>query len=172
MKLKRLLLLLCTLLTSAGPAVAAETPTEQEVRAALLFNFLKFTEWPAAAAGDPAIRICVATGDPAQFAAIEALRHHRMRNKPVTVVRIGRQADCDVLYVDSQPRWKEMIAGKHVAGHVLTIGAHAGFVADGGMIEISMQEGSPRFDINQAAAKRADLRFYPQLLRLARRVVE
>jgi hypothetical protein len=54
----------------------------------------------------------------------------------------------------------------------LTISGYAGFVADGGMIEIVLQQGGTRFDINLGEAKRAGLRLYPQLLKLARRIVE
>ena len=175
MPLKRMFLLLFALLAPAArglaPAVAAETASEQALRAALVFNFIKFTEWPAAAAGDPQLRVCVATSDPAQIAALEALDERRVRGIPLAAVRFHRQADCGVIYVDSSQRWNE-IAEKRAAGRALTIGGYPGFVADGGMIEISLQEGGARFDINLLEARRAGLRIYPQLLRLARRVVE
>lgn len=162
---------LFALLAPAAPVLALETASEQAVRAALLFNFIKFTEWPAAAVGDPQLRVCIATSDPAQIAAIEALDERRVRGKPLAAVRFSRQDDCGVIYVDSRQRWIE-IAARHTTGSALTIGGYSGFVADGGMIEISLQDGRARFDINLPEAKHAGLRLYPQLLRLARRVVE
>lgn len=157
--------------TARAPALAEEAVSEQAVRAALVFNFIKFTEWPANPAGDGLLRVCIATSDPAQIAAIEALGERRVRGMPLTAVRFRRQADCGVIYVDSSQRWSD-VGDRRGLGTALTIGGYAGFVADGGMIEISLQEGRARFDINSAEARRAGLRFYPQLLRLARRVVE
>jgi hypothetical protein len=54
----------------------------------------------------------------------------------------------------------------------LTIRAYPGFAQDGGMIEIVLQEGGTRFDINLAEGRRAGFHFFPQLLRLARHVYE
>jgi hypothetical protein len=141
------------------------------VRAALVFNFIKFTEWPAPSGDSGQLRICVASDDPAQIAAFEALDERQIRGIPLAVVRFRRQSDCSVIYVDASGHGGE-IADRQTTAHALTIGAFAGFVAEGGMIEISLQEGNVRFDINLPAAKRAGLRFYPQLLRLARHIVE
>jgi len=175
MPLKRCFLFAMALLAPAAldfaPVFAAEAASEQSVRAALIFNFIKFTEWPAAAAGDPQLRVCTASNDPLQVAAIEALNERLVRGKPLAALRFHRQADCEVIYVDSRRRWNEIV-GTQPLGHALTIGGYAGFAANGGMIEISLQEGSARFDINLLEAKRAGLRIYPQLLRLARRIVE
>jgi len=163
--------LLAPVATGGLPVFAAETASEQSVRAALIFNFIKFTEWPVAAASEPQLRVCIATNDPVQIAAIEALNERPVRGKPLVAARFRRHADCDVIYVDSRRHWNE-ISEQYPKGHALTIGGYAGFAANGGMIEISLQEGSTRFDINLPEAKRAGLRIYPQLLRLARRILE
>lgn len=167
----RVCLWLAGLLAAAAPVLAAEAASEQSVRAALVFNFIKFTEWPATTTGETQLRVCVATNDPAQMAAIEALDNRRVRDKTLVAVRFRHQADCGVIYVDSPRRWREL-AERSAIGSPLTVGAYAGFVADGGMIEISLQGGNVRFDINLHEAKRAGLRIYPQLLRLARRIAE
>lgn len=174
MALNRLLLLL-VLLAAPVPVVstafAANTATEQAIRAALLFNFLKFTEWTTAGANEATLQVCLATSDPAQVAAMEVLGERRIRGKLLSVVSFARNAQCDVIYVDSNRYWKE-IHEKQRSPHALTIGGYAGFVADGGMIEISLQESGARFDINLFEVKRAGLRIYPQLLRLARSIKE
>ena len=169
---------LCALLATAlglafgfAPAFAAEPASIQTVRAALVFNFIKFTELPAAAAADAKLRVCFATEDPAQIAALEALDARPIRGMTLAVARFRHQADCTVIYVDSSQHWKE-IAERHAGKPALAIGGYAGFLAEGGVVEISLQESGARFDINLPEAKRAGLRFYPQLLRLARRLVE
>lgn len=156
---------------TAASAFAAEAVSEQAIRAALVFNFIKFTEWPTAKAGESQFRICLATRDLAQVAAMEELSERQIRGQRLVVMRFGSQENCAVIYVDSSQRWHEML-DKAPPGHALSIGAYPGFAAEGGMVEIALQESGARFDINLAAAKRAGLRIYPQLLRLARRVLD
>lgn len=175
MVLKRSFLILLALLlpslSGLASVFAAEAASEQAIRAALLFNFIKFTQWPATAVDKPQLRVCIATDDWLQIEALEALDKRLVHGKPLAAMRFSGQSDCGVIYVDSRQRWNEMLE-QRVTGRALTIGSYAGFVTDGGMIEISLQEGRARFDINLLEAKRAGLRFYPQLLRLARRIVE
>lgn len=161
--------MLLTWVVGIAPVLAVETASEQAVRAAMVFNFIKFTDWPDSALGLRSV--CVATSDPQLMAAMEALGERQVRSKPVAVVRYQQQADCDVLYVDSRQRWRGG-AEQRPPPRALTIGGYAGFVADGGMIEVALQDGNVRFDLNVSEAKKAGLRFYPQLLRLARRIVE
>lgn len=173
--LVRPFLSLCALLALAGPGVApvtaAEAVSEQAVRAALLFNFIKFTEWPAVSQDNQTLWVCVATRDPAQFAAIENLEERQVRGKRLAVVRFASQEDCNVIYVDSSLRWNG-ISDKRSSKYALTIGGYAGFASEGGMIEIALLESGARFDINLAAAKSAGLRIYPQLLQLARHILD
>ncbi|CAG0980472.1 hypothetical protein RHDC4_01850 [Rhodocyclaceae bacterium] len=170
----RILLLLIALLVPAAPgsapALATETITPQAVRAALIYNFIKFTDWPSTA-GPARLRLCAATGDPAQMAAIEALDDRPVRGMSLIPVRFVQQLDCKVIYVDSPRLWQEVVA-RQASGQALTIGSYPGFVRDGGMIEISQLDGQTRFDINLHEARRAGLHLQPQLLRLARRIVE
>lgn len=164
------LALLAVPLLAPGAGMAADSASEQAVRAALVYNFLQFTEWPPGAAAGR-LRLCVAVADPEQMAAMEALGDRRVRDQLVSVVRLGAQADCDAIYVDSRQRW-QAVAERHAGKRTLTVGGYPWFAADGGMIEIVLQDGSTRFDVNLAEARRAGLRLYPQLLRLARRVAE
>jgi hypothetical protein len=166
-----LLALLASMLLGAAPAGAGEAVSEQAVRAVLLFNFIKFTEWPTPVINDHKLLICVDSKDPLQVAAIETLGARQVRDFSLKVSRFDNQVDCDIVYVETRQRWKTISASRG-SGNALTVGSYPGFIADGGIIEISLQEDGARFDINHLEAKRAQLRIYPQLLRLARRVVE
>ena len=166
-----LLAMLASSLLGFAPAQAAEVATEAAVRAALVFNFLKFTEWPAALDSNPHLQVCIASSDPELVSAMDTLNARKIRSKAVLVMTLRQPEGCDVIYVDSRQRWNN-ITEKHGKPQALTIAGYSGFVADGGMIEIALQNNGSRFDINQGEAKQAGLRFYPQLLKLARRVVE
>lgn len=168
---KALAVMLAALLAGSSVAYADETASEQAVRAALLFNFLKFTEWPVELATDTHLNICVASNDADLIAALEGLNARKLRDKTLLVSRYRQQSHCEVIYVDSRQRW-QLIIEKAGTPQALTVSDYRGFAAEGGMIEIAMQDGKTRFDINQKEAKRAGLRFYPQLLKLARSVLE
>lgn len=167
------LALMAALLFHGKPAVAQEIPSEQSLRAAMVFNFLKFTEFPPESiANVQRIRLCIAVGDARQTEALLALSGRRAWSRELVVVRLaGRGDDCHVLYVDSRQRW-DAIEEQRVFPRALTIGNYPGFAQNGGMIEIALQEDGARFDINLAAGRRAGFRFSPQLLRLARRIHE
>jgi hypothetical protein len=165
------------LLTALGyhnqPAMAQHMPTEQSLRAAMVFNFLKFTEFPPeASANTEQIRLCIAVGDPRQAEALVGLSGRKVWNRELVVAHLaGRDDDCQVLYVDSRQRWNSA-KEQHAFLRTLTISAYSGFARDGGMIEIALQEDGARFDIKLAEGRRAGFRFSPQLLRLARHVYE
>lgn len=156
------------------PVAAQERPTEQSLRAAMLFNFLKFTEFPQeATATDPQrLRICFSVGDPAQAEALVGLAGRKAGNRELVIARLADRSDnCAVIYVDSRQRWNAALENRSV-GSALTIGSYRDFVADGGILEIDVQPDGNRFDVNLAQARVARLRLSPQLLRLARRIHE
>lgn len=167
------LFLLATLVCHDRPVSAQDMPAEQAVRAAMVFNFLKFTEFPPESVTDAQrIRLCIAVGDQRQAEALTALSGRKVGGRELSVARLaGRDDDCQVLYVDSRQRWGA-VEETRVFRRTLTISAYPGFVRDGGMIEIALQEDGTRFDINLAEGRRAGFRFSPQLLRLARHVHE
>lgn len=172
-RLTQALLLLAALGCHNPPATAQGMPTEQSLRAAMVFNFLKFTEFPPESiANAQRIRLCIAVGDAMQAEAMAALAGRKVWGRELVVARLaGRGGDCQVLYVDSRQRWNAA-EEQRIFLRALTISAYPGFARDGGMIEIALEEGGARFDINLAEGRRAGFRFSPQLLRLARHIHE
>jgi len=172
-RLAQVLFLLATLVCHEQPATALDMPTEQSMRAAMVFNFLKFTESPPeGVANAQRIRLCIAVGDPLQAEALVSLSGRKVWSRELIVVRLtGRDDDCQVLYVDTRQRWNAA-EEQRIFRRTLTISAYPGFARDGGMIEIALQEDGARFDINLAEGMRAGFRFSPQLLRLARHIYE
>ena len=170
-RLAQALLLLAALLCQ--PATAQNMPTEQSLRAAMVFNFLKFTEFPPEAiANAQQIRLCIAVGDSRQAEALAELSGRKVWGRELIVANLaGRGDGCHVLYVDSSQRWNAAVEQRTLP-RTLTISAYPGFARDGGMIEIALQEDGARFDINLAEGRRAGFRFSPQLLRLARHIHE
>ena len=157
----------------AAALAADDVAMEQSVRAAMVFNFLKFTEWPAAVGERGGnLRLCVLSSDPQQVQAMEKMTGQQVRGMSLVVTKVdARASGCHVLYVDSRQRWIEALENGTIE-RALTISAYSGFVHDGGMLEFAFQEGGLRFDVNIAEVRRVGLRLYPQLLQLARKVYE
>jgi hypothetical protein len=151
---------------------AADALTEVQVKAAYVFNFVKFVEWPASAFATPQapLVLCIASGDGLRgaFAAIDG----KPAQGRLLQVRRGVKADefkaCHVLFV---PESEERSAPEHLrrAGTLplLTVGEHDGFAASGGVIGFVVRDERVQFEINPDAANRADLKVSSRLLQLA-----
>lgn len=147
--------------------------SEQALRAAMVFNFIKFTELPPEViANAPRIRLCTAIGDQRQEETLAALSGRKVKGRELIVVRLaGQDNDCHVLYVDSRQRWNA-VSDSRALRQALTISDYPGFVRDGGMIEVVVRNDGVRFDINLAVGRRTGIHFSPEMLRLARQIHE
>lgn len=167
--------LLAVLATLAGAAGAQ--PSENEVKAAFLFSFTKFVEWPEHLLGSAQapFAFCLLGESPLGEPLEEAVRGKQVRGRPAVVRRAADLADlggCRILFVGRSEagRVSEVVAALRDRP-VLTVGDHAGFVGAGGMIEFVLRERRVRFRIDQSAAARAGLAISAKLLGLAERVL-
>lgn len=158
------LLLLCLL--PLAPAQASEREALARIKLAYLYNFLKFTYWPAETMGG--FRLCIAD-DPALAALAEQqIAGRKLRGQPVLVVAVSA-ADasdgCQLLYSEQ---------GEHptVSAGVLTVGEGRDFVEQGGMIGFVVVQDRVRFYIRLDALRRARLRADAQLLTAALEVLQ
>ena len=152
-----------------------DAPSEYAVKAAFLYNFAKFIEWPQAASGVTRgpIVLCVFAGEPYRepLAAIDG----KSAQGRTLQVRRGVHPDeiksCDMLFIaESEERSIPELLRLARGWPVLTIGDIEGFAASGGMIGLVYAEDRVQFEINNRAAQRANLKIGSQLLRLARLV--
>lgn len=148
-----------------------ELPSEQALRTAMVFNFLRFTEFPTETiALNGVIRICAESQDKQQLEALAKLSGRKIGSHTLVVnKRASKPGNCDVLYTDESPFESWTV---HESARLLTIGTHPGFAKEGGMIEITVRPEGARFEVNLKESQRAGLRFMPQMLRLAHRVYE
>lgn len=160
--------LLCWLLGSM-PAQAAE-PLEYQVKAAFLYNFARFIEWPVDTYADR-FSICVLGEDPFG-AALQRLAEKQIRGVQIQVRRLSSidGADsCQVLFIASSERHALVEVLAHVAGKpVLTVSDIKGFARVGGIVEFYLDRKRIRFAVNPRAAHRAGLSVSSKLLSLAR----
>lgn len=171
-------LLLAALLAVPGVVVAetpAQTASEYDVKAAFLYNFTKFVDWPPAAFPDPAsLKVCVLGDDPFGR-SLQSVAGEQVANHKLTVVRtdsLSRPAGCQVLFISHSERERlPQILAAVRDSPVLTVGDTKGFVDQGVIINFTLEGSKVRFEINTEAADRAGIKISSKLLQLAKRVV-
>jgi hypothetical protein len=180
--LSRLALAALLLGPEAGPAPAAALgpglPTEYEVKAAYLFNFAKFVEWPPDAFKDGAAPFVIAVvgHDPVGAALDQILAGKSVNGHPVQVLRVtdpDQARGAHIVYVGAPGGASMTPALRRVSREgVLTVGDGEDFATRGGIIGFRTQDRRVRFDINAQRAEQAGLKLSSQLLKLARIVGE
>ena len=177
----------------ASPTIAEE----RQIKAALVYNFIKFVEWPNEESVDRDKPITIGIiGSEGFTRAFDIIRRKKVKQRGISVQyfsgyerlikppdpgneqwqkRIAALRACDVLlFCDCADVHIEHAAGIIRAlgdSPILTIGETTGFLESGGAINFLMEKDKVRFEINNAAAKRAKLQIRAQLLRVAKRVV-
>lgn len=147
---------------------------EYTVKAAFLYNFVKFVDWPAEEfkRGDDPIRICTLGESTIGRALDETLRGRTFGGRPLESIQIsepGKARDCQIVFVSSsEPKTLRSILSKMRTTGLLTVGEEDGFAEAGGMINLKLQDGKIHLEINAEAAERAQLRLSSKLLSLAR----
>lgn len=143
---------------------------QDNIKAAFIFNFARFTEWPAdgdAGAGDPMV-VCRRDDHPLA-AALRTIDGEMIGEREIDVVGLptvgGDIGRCHILL---------LAAGEAVprARGLLTVSEAPGFVDRDGAIELVQVGRQVRFQINETNLRRAGLRVSSRLLRLAIRVVK
>jgi hypothetical protein len=144
--------------------------SEAQVKAAYLYNFANFVQWPVT--GDGPLVIGIA-GDDA-FAEIVSLtvRERKVNGRELRTRRLASiddPAGCQMLYVGVMRPREAAELMQRVRGPVLTVGETAQFLREGGMVRFYLQNNNVRFQINQKNAEAAGLKVSSQLLAIAAR---
>lgn len=147
------------------------TASDVEVKAAFIFNFTKFTEWPALPSG-AAIVVCLTGDDAVAAALVQTVGRQTISGHKVEVRSAqdrARWRDCHVLFIADVAARREAAALGGIAGQpVLTVSDSSGFSRTGGIIEFYVEDQRMRFAINVDAVERAGLHLSSRLLQLAR----
>jgi len=192
-----LILAMFVLLTGGSITAKAEgnagSTQEYQIKAAFLYNFVRFVDWPneQTADGNEPISIGIVGNDPFGN-AFESLKDKTVKGRKVIINRFRSFADleksdsqnesqkqieairrCHLLFISSSEKSKmnEIIKLLN-SSPVLTIGETCGLLKAGGIIRLLMEDKKVRFEINLDAAERVNLKVSSQLLRLAKKVVK
>jgi hypothetical protein len=165
------------LLLGAALQLCAQSPglafDEYQVKAAFLYNFAKFVEWPPgtfANANDP-IEICIVGQNPFGATLENMVQGKKVGDRPFVVRPLPdtQQAkSCQILFIGAR-EWKRVRALLDVlkGSPVLTVGETNDFTPSGGVIAFLLEGPRVRIQIALETAVRAKLRISSKLLSLA-----
>ncbi|HUF05843.1 MAG TPA: YfiR family protein [Candidatus Binatia bacterium] len=167
-----LIVLLVALGSTPGVARAqTDSSSDTAVKAAFLFNFAKFTEWPAL---EPAAQLvlCVVGDGRVASALADTVRGHRIGARALRVqeMRIdGPVGLCHVLFIStSETRSARRVLDSLETLPVLTVSDGRGFARSGGIVEFFIDSERMRFEVNIRAMDRAGVRLSSRVLGLAK----
>lgn len=159
--------------TMTNHAQAQQAP-ENQLKAALIYNFMLFTEWPVAGLGSNEIlTLCALKSGPVSDALIQLQKktvgNHELRFK--LLAEQDSLQSCKVLYLDDDEHQRPAQIRKKLEGlSVLTISDRERAIDEGAMIAIAVDNNRFVFEVNASSARQAGFTISSKLLRLARKV--
>jgi len=171
---------------------------EQQIKAAFIYNFIKFVDWPEEKMADSNEPIIIGIIGSKNFVkAVEPLIRKKIKNRNISIKYFEDYEKLKKSQDDDDRQWNQKMESlktchllmfcicdsvrikdlsqiiKALKGSpVLTVGETAGFLEFGGIINFLMEDKKVRFEINVTAAKKNKLKISSKLLRLAKRVVK
>ena len=171
-----LALLVCAHLLTPSNGCAQDSPYQYQVKAAYLFNFLKFVQWPEDAFQDPLAPIVIGIVGDDRFgeALPQVVVGKTVQGRDLVIRKFHAGEDLrgsHILFisVSERKRLPQLLASLH-GSSVLTVSDMDHFVESGGMIQLLIENSRVRFTIDVGAASRARLKISSKLLSLARTV--
>jgi YfiR/HmsC-like len=149
-----------------------ESPREYQVKAAFLYNFAKFIEWPSNGATDANSPFILGiVGDDPFGADLEQTVNGKVVNGHKLMIKRFKRGEplesCNILFISSSEQGRlNQILDSLKGSSVLTVGEAEYFTRSGGIINFILKDDRVRFEINLGAADRAHLKISSKLLKL------
>lgn len=149
-------------------------PTEYQIKAAFIYNFALFVEWPSRSFAETNSPMTIGVlgknvfGDSLEQAVSgKAIKGHPLRFKAYS--SMAEATNCQVLFISTSEKGRlSKILARLQGTSTLTVTENTDdFIGDGGMINLVIVDNKVRFQINNDAAKKAGLIISSKLLSLA-----
>ncbi|UCF90634.1 MAG: YfiR family protein [Desulfobacterales bacterium] len=165
-------LLLFSAITGKDAFSETSVPREYIVKAAFLYNFAKFVEWPADAFAEIRSPIVLGMlGEDPFGSALDSINHKSVGDREIVIQRLEKLADlkkCHMLFISrSEKNDLDSILAQLSGLNILTVSDMDGFALKGGIIGLFTVGNKIRFEINVDSAKRSGLQISSKLLKLA-----
>jgi len=164
---------ICIALTPGAIATAQAEVKEYALKAAFLYKFGLFVEWPSTAfsSSTSPVNLCIAGEDPFGESLDKVVAGERINGRNVVIRRLktaGRDSGCHILYIGGSDAQRGGQIIEAVRGSsVLTVSDARGSTSGAGIIDFVIKDNRVRFDIDDEAAAQNGLVISSKLLSLA-----
>lgn len=146
-----------------------------EIKAAFIYNFAKFVEWPQStfASDSTPLQLCAFTGavSATPLSLIDGRLAQGREIKLTTIDGPSEASACQILYLTDEHRASWFAALPDLSLRpVLTISEDANFIDNGGIVSLFIEKDHVRFRVNLTAAQQNGLKFSARILQLAQDV--
>ena len=169
---KNIVFILILALLMQAPTMASNTAgnTQDLIRAAMVYNFCKFVEWPHEKTHENLVLGVISDGfEVPDFSSIDGKSVQAQQLEVRTVSSRKDLAECHLLFIaegQNMPLQDAFAESRNES--ILTISEIDDFCTQGGIIQMVPRRGKMRFFINRKAADDAGLTLSSQLLKRAR----
>lgn len=154
-------------------AFSAQKAPEHDLKAAYIYNFIQFTEWPEDGLKSSTLNVCASAGT-VLYVALQAIVGKTSHNRTIALksLQTTPATDCNVLIAEKSDReLYSQIRHKIANLPILTISDDAELTTGDFMITIAILNERIRFVINSTRALEVKMVFSSRLLRLAAKVL-
>ncbi len=144
---------------------------EYQVKAAFLYNFAKFVQWPASEDKSHPLTMCVFGDDAFAFVLRDMVGGKSVQGRNLVVRSFGAEEEshaCQILFISAaEARRTGGLLAAASGEAVLTVGETAPFLREGGLVRFYVESNRLRFQVNVEGAQQAGLKISSQLLGIA-----
>lgn len=148
-------------------------PSEYQIKAAFIYNFARFVDWPTQAFNDASSPLIIGVLGKNDFGSslAQTINEKIVHGHPLqfkSFPSLAQATNCQILFIStSEKNHLPKIISTLRTASILTVGETDDFINRGGMIRLRIVDDKVRFDINNSAAKSAGLTISSKLLTLA-----
>jgi TonB family protein len=151
-------------LALSAVAGAQQTAGGYQVNAAYLYNFAKMAHWPAATLPDASDLVIRVYGGNEDFISVlrNILAGKIISGHPLEIRQLRSPQEvkfCHVVFFRASERTTKTVIEQLGKSSVLLVGEDKAFLSQGGMINLSLEDGKISYEVNSAALERAGLHF-------------
>jgi hypothetical protein len=167
--------IVAVLLCFGSSPIRADLASEVQLKTLYLFNFSRFVQWPEPKKDAKIFRFCTYPQNPLGE-TLHQLEQRTIHAKPVQINElksVNDIKDCHAVFIDLDPAADlAKVNAIAIKNHVLTISDRNQFAKQGGMIQMFIEKGKIRFNINFDSSRSAFLQINSKLIKLASDVIK
>lgn len=161
-----------TVMLCLALSATAQSPTEDQVKAVFIYNFLNFIEWPSSSFKTPTDPFVIGVAGEERFHELlkEAVAGERYQGRAIQITMVKENeelAKCHMVYIEKNHAALDVFLSIAKDKSILTIGNSDDFMVKRGLVRFFVQDNKVKIEINANAAKAVDLKISSKLLRLA-----